>query len=522
MEIGGSIVLGNLIMYFVVLFSLLGILFSEFFTLGKDRRKGVSFYIILTFGLAAFIIINALKHFEVKFPSVLLWVNPFLIVIIGAAVLWNSYYVKGMASKKISFLVFFFSFVIAVTEIFKIIFIESIDLILNSFASGIFLLLIWAIIIDFLRNISKGASGEKQKLRKKELKIFFIFGLSSLIVLGVILISISLPILFKPQLSDELNIFVWADYFDDFDGDAITFEEFEKEFGVKINSETFLDDGVMLETDLGKYDLIIIDNDLLEEMVERELLAPIRTRNIPNLKDIDERCVMKEFEEYLAPYFFGTTGLAINTKYIPEDTDSWDVLWNSKYKGKIKVLDHDIEVIAMTAKYLGLPLIPQTESELKQVEKFLLLQRPLIKGYHDLETIRAGLVSEEIWAAQNYGILVRVAAFENENIKYIFPKEGLVKWVDNFAIVRSSPNKYTAEVFINYINRPSVNIRITEFQLGYSCNKETMKFLGEDFLPEIPPEVLKFFEFLSDYDESEEIRELREELWEELTEGMEV
>ncbi|GAJ14449.1 unnamed protein product, partial [marine sediment metagenome] len=243
-----------------------------------------------------------------------------------------------------------------------------------------------------------------------------------------------------------------------------TLEDFEKEFGIKVNLVTFEDEyGVLDEdTNLSEYDLIIISDDLVGDMIKLDLLEPIKKRNIPNLKYVDEKCVKENSEKYVVPYFFGTTGMAFNIKYISEDTDSWDILWNIEYSGKIGILNNPSEVIGMAARYVGLPLVPQTESQLRKVKQFLLRQKPLIENYKSEMTIFEELVSEELWAAHIYGGTARAAAEENENIKYILPKEGGAKWVDNFAIVKDSKNKYAAEVFINYILDLEVNKDITE------------------------------------------------------------
>src|SRR5258708_39463967 len=48
----------------------------------------------------------------------------------------------------------------------------------------------------------------------------------------------------------------------------------------------------------------------------------------------------------------------------------------------------------------------------------------------------------------------------NPNIDYVLPKEGSVLWGDNLTIPTSSPNKYTAELFINFIYRPEMSAAI--------------------------------------------------------------
>lgn len=351
-----------------------------------------------------------------------------------------------------------------------------------------------------------------KKKKRKSRKNIFAFGIVFVVVFvifGVFLIFELIP----QETSGELNIYNWEDYFGE-----TTIEDFEKEFGIKVNLVTFEDEYEILDedTNLSIYDLIVISDDLAGDMIKSDLLAPIKKRNIPNLKYVDKKCVKESSEKYVVPYFFGTTGMAFNIKYIPEDTNSWDVLWNIEYSGKIGILNNPSEVIGMAAKYVGLPLVPQTEFQLRRVRQFLLLQKPLIENYKSETTILEELVSEELWAALIYDAMARKAMEENENIKFIIPKEGGAKWVDNFAIVKDSKNKYAAEVFINYILDLEVNKDITEYQISYSCNEEVMKSIDSELLERISENSLRFLEYFSDYNETEKIKKLKNDLWEEL------
>jgi spermidine/putrescine-binding protein len=48
-----------------------------------------------------------------------------------------------------------------------------------------------------------------------------------------------------------------------------------------------------------------------------------------------------------------------------------------------------------------------------------------------------------------------------ENITYFLPEEGTMIWMDNMVIPANSPNKYTAELFLNFIMRPEIAAKIS-------------------------------------------------------------
>ena len=68
--------------------------------------------------------------------------------------------------------------------------------------------------------------------------------------------------------------------------------------------------------------------------------------------------------------------------------------------------------------------------------------------------------------AHSWNGYAAMAMLENPNIAWSIPKEGGVIWQDNVAILKDAPNKYTAEVFINYLLRVDVATQIVDFT-GY-------------------------------------------------------
>src|SRR3989339_502876 len=254
----------------------------------------------------------------------------------------------------------------------------------------------------------------------------------------------------------------------------------------------------------------------------------LNKKNLPNFKNLDEKFINQNYDsenKYSVPYMWGTTALIINTKYIPEDTDSWDVLWNNKYSGKIGLLLNSEEAIAMTSKYVGGPLIPQNHVQFEKIKKFLLLQKPLLKGYILTVDLQDLLVSEELWALNIYNGNAVVAIAENPNLKYIIPKEGATIWIDNWAIPKNAKNKRNAELFLNYILEPKVNADITNEVKYATANKAAEEFLDSEVLsdPIIYPdeETIKRLDSFTNYEFSDEMNLKILEFWNELTGGEE-
>ena len=328
----------------------------------------------------------------------------------------------------------------------------------------------------------------------------------------------------EKKLSKILNVYNWEDYFG-----STTVSDFEKKFGVKVNLETFDDEEEMvssLQSHPEKYDIIITSGDEIRELVKMRMLAEIDLENIPNLKNIEQRFRNPYYDpghRHSVPYLWGTTGIVVNRSFIKDKEDSWPLLWNSKYKGKIAMLNNPDEVIGAALKYLGYSVNTNDPSKLDKARQKLFDQRPLLAGYLDCITLREKLISGELWAAQIYSGEGMFAVDKLEPLEYIIPKEGAAMWVDCLAIPRDAKHKYTAEVFINYILSPEISAEIANYLWYANCNQAARAFTQEEILksPSLYPskKTLKnceFFRPVGTAEEEKRTRQIINKIWSEL------
>jgi spermidine/putrescine transport system substrate-binding protein len=113
------------------------------------------------------------------------------------------------------------------------------------------------------------------------------------------------------------------------------------------------------------------------------------------------------------------------------------------------------------------------------------------------------------------------ASRENNKVQFIFPQEGFIIWVDNFAIPKNAPHKEAAYTFINFILRPEVAKDIALYTRFPVTNLAAQKLLPAEIRNNttIYPskEILKRGEFLMDL--GDETIKLYEQYWEELKMG---
>ena len=321
----------------------------------------------------------------------------------------------------------------------------------------------------------------------------------------------------RSKLSKKLNVYNWSDYIDE-----ATIPNFEKEFGVKVNYDTFEDNESMLakvQSGATGYDVIYPTGYMVEIMMKEKLLAPLNHTNIPNISGVNKALRNPPYDpgmQYSIPYQWGTTGFGYNSKKLPGKIDSWNIFFDPQYKGKITMLDDVRGAISVALKYLGYSLNTTSKKELMEAKKLLMEQKPLLKAYMSAP-VKSLLISEEVWISELWSGDVYMAMEDNDAIVYCIPKEGCEVWTDNMCILKSAPHKYTAEVWINYNMRPETSAAVSNY-VWYATPLDPAKpLIDKEALndPGIypPQEVLDRCEFLVDIGEATRIYD---EIWTEL------
>ena len=302
-----------------------------------------------------------------------------------------------------------------------------------------------------------------------------------------------------------VNIYNWADYLDE-----SVLQDFTRETGIRVIYNVFSNNEELharLLAGASGYDLIFPSDYMVEVLIADGLLQPIPHEAIPNLQHIDDRFLDLPFDpgnQYSVPYMWGTTGIGVNTRYVKEPIDSWDALWDPKYRGRIAMLNDPREAFAVALKRLGHSINTRDIAALQAARDLLIQQKPLVLTY-DSDNTKNLLVSEEVWLAHGYSGDVLQAADENPDIVYVVPKEGGVLWMDTMAIPKTARNVEGALKLINFLLRPDIAARLSESIWYASPNRSSWELTSEEIMedPAIhpPQEVLDRMEWLEDLGE---------------------
>ena len=275
------------------------------------------------------------------------------------------------------------------------------------------------------------------------------------------------------KTSEEINFFNYGENIDE-----ETVKEFEKQYGIKVNIETFDDMENMyqkVKNEGVKYDVILVSDALMPRMIKENLIQELNKDNIPNISQMDEEYLNLEIDpgnKYSVPYMFGTVGLIYNKDVVKENVDSWDILWNEKYKDKVFMFDTYRDTIGVALKKLGYSLNSTDPKQIEEAKELLIQQRKTVDPIYGVDNGTTMIPAGEsdinmIWSGEGLNLQE-----ENPNLVYIVPKEGANFWIDSLCIPSNAKNVEGAEKFINFVSDKESALRIAD-EIGYTTpNKE--------------------------------------------------
>jgi len=291
--------------------------------------------------------------------------------------------------------------------------------------------------------------------------------LTCTIIIGILFVGC------KKNYSEEISFFNYGENIDE-----ETIKEFENKYGIKVNVETFDDMETMYQkvSNSGvKYDVILVSDALMPRMIENNLIQELNKDNIPNISQMDEEYLNLDMDpdnKYSVPYMFGTVGLIYNKDVVKEEVDSWDILWDEKYKNKIFMFDTYRDTLGVALKKLGYSLNSENPKEIEEAKELLLKQRNLVDPVYGVDNGTTMIPAGEsdinmIWSGEGLNL-----QDEYPNLEYVVPKEGANFWIDSLCIPSNAKNVSGAEKFINFVSDKESALRIAD-EIGYTTpNKE--------------------------------------------------
>lgn len=293
-----------------------------------------------------------------------------------------------------------------------------------------------------------------------------------------------------PDTGVVINVYNWGEYISNgVEGSMDVNAEFTRRTGIGVNYTTYDTNEAMyakLASGGGDYDIIVPSDYMVSRMIEEDMLAELDFSNIPNFQYIDEAFRNPAYDpenRYSVPYTWGLVGLFYNTDYVTEEeVQSWAVLWDEKYAGKILMFDNSRDSFGIAMELLGYSFNSTDLNQWQEAADLLVQQAPLVQSYA-MDQIFQKMESGEAWIAPYYSGDAAILIEENDNIAFSVPKEGTNYFVDALCIPKTSTHKAEAEAYINFLCDPEISYENCSY-IGYSTPETAAKEMMDPSITE--------------------------------------
>ena len=333
-----------------------------------------------------------------------------------------------------------------------------------------------------------------------------------------------------------LNVYNWGEYISDGSEESFnTNAEFEKwyfeNYGkrVKVNYTTYASNEDMyakLKSGAVRYDIVVPSDYMIELMIEEDMLEEIDFSNVPNYQYIapEYRNLFYDPDNrYSIPYTYGMVGIIYNTSMVEGTPDSWDLMWNEDYKGKILNFNNPRDAFGTAMYRLGIDVNTTEHSDWDAAFEALKAQKPLVQSYVMDEVFNKMKGASAAIAPYYAGDFLTMYG-DNEDLAFYYPKEGTNVFVDAICIPKGTQHKELAEAYINFLLSEEPAVANAEY-IGYASPNMLVRESEEyaEAMNEMHPDAYNILypdnvDFLTSYYQnlSNETRDYMNSRWEDL------
>jgi putrescine transport system substrate-binding protein len=298
-----------------------------------------------------------------------------------------------------------------------------------------------------------------------------------------------------------VNFYNWSNYVA-----PGVLEDFTRETGIKVVYDTF-DANETLETRLlaGKsgYDVVVPTAYFLQRQIAANIFQKLDKTKLPNLANswpvvTKQLAIYDPGNQFAANYMWGTTGIGYNVKMVQkilgaeDKIDSWDIIFKPENLAKFKdcgihMLDSADDIFPAALSYLGLDPNSTKQPDLEKAADLVAKIRPYVRKFHSSEYLSA-LATGEICLVVGWSgdiMQARGRAEEAKNnieIGYAIPKEGAQMFFDNLAIPADAKNLAEAYALIDYLYRPEVAAKNSDYLSYANGNLASQKLVAPKIL----------------------------------------
>jgi spermidine/putrescine transport system substrate-binding protein len=261
-----------------------------------------------------------------------------------------------------------------------------------------------------------------------------------------------------------------------------TLEGFEKRTGIKVDYTTDVNDNAeffgIVRNQLATCqstgrDMFILTDYMAARLrnlgwlqeLDRSTMPNVEANLVPNLRHVG----WDPHRKYSVPWQSGLTGIAYNAKLTKEVRSFEELLTRPDLKGKVSLLSEMSDTMLFMLLLIGKD--PEHFTDADFTAACDRLQKSVSDGQvraftgneYAQDLVKGNVVACEAWSGD-----VLQLQFDNPNIKFVAPEEGLSLWSDNMLVPNKAEHRANAEKWMNYYYDPQVAAELAAW-VNYIC-----------------------------------------------------
>lgn len=223
----------------------------------------------------------------------------------------------------------------------------------------------------------------------------------------------------------------------------------------------------------GTLDVTAMEDHVMQQLIDEDILMELDYDKIPNAEHIDPDLR----NPYFIPHIYSTGMLITNERIIEEDLDSWDAMWDPKYKGKVGILTENWSRYLYAAA--AVEGVANSQEWDDAWDKLISIKDNDPRFFQTQEALATALQTGEVgitisWKAR----AVQWNDAGGDPIKGVVPKEGSFPTVFAAAIPKNATNIDEAYEYLNAMLDPEAQEQFGE-SMGYAPTVDNVELTDE-------------------------------------------
>ncbi len=284
-----------------------------------------------------------------------------------------------------------------------------------------------------------------------------------------------------------------------------TLEKFEEETGITVEYTTDYNDnneffGIvrnqLADCQPTGRDMFVPTDWMAARYIELGWVQKLDKSNLPNVEaNLLESLRSPGWDperDYSVPWQSGVTGIAYNKNLTGEVRSFEELLSRPDLKGKVSLLSEMHDTMLFLLLMTGADPRDFTEDEFGVAIDRLgeAVQGGQIRAFtgndYAQDLVEGNVVAAEAWS----GDIIQLQ-FDNPNIEFVSPEEGLSLWSDNMLVPNQGMHKENAEAWMNFFYQPEIAAEVAAW-VNFFCPVQGAKEAMVDIDPELAENQLIF------------------------------